>query len=85
MSANREATQVHIIFDGLIKHCGKRLDAELIEQIEKELLEEIQNGPCSWAFAEDDKNKKLPEIAWRTWVDPITGETLYTRIDNKPR
>lgn len=47
---DKEATQNFAIANILISHCGEMLNANKIEQIQDEIVTEMRNGPCSWAF-----------------------------------
>ena len=48
--SDREATQDFAIKTILINHCGQELSSTVIGDITRELKEEMNNGPCSWAF-----------------------------------
>lgn len=45
-----EATRQLLLYQRLISHCGKRLTADLIDQIVSELMAEMKTGPTSWSF-----------------------------------
>ena len=45
-----EATRQLLLYQRLINHCGKRLTADLIDQIVSELMHEMKTGPTSWSF-----------------------------------
>jgi len=43
-------TQEHLILDVLVKYCGKHLSPSAVEEIHEDLMNEIRNGNCAWAF-----------------------------------
>lgn len=53
MASDREATQSHAVLNCLVNHTGKFLTPDLVEQIWKELVQEMRQGSCSWAFEEE--------------------------------
>lgn len=50
---DQRATQVFVLRNVLIKHCGKNLSSNKIDEIMKEIEVEIEKGSCAWAFGDD--------------------------------
>lgn len=48
--SDRDATQEFVALDTMVRHTGKRLTPELVQQIAAEFVEEFRRGPCAWAF-----------------------------------
>ena len=49
---DRQATQQFAMLNVLIGHCDEKLTSAKIEAICAELVTEMTNGPCAWAFQE---------------------------------
>jgi hypothetical protein len=47
---NAIETQRFAIFDVLTGHCGQMLTPDNVDKIMAEILHEMREGPCSWAF-----------------------------------
>jgi hypothetical protein len=47
---DREATQIFTIRFMLTKHCRETLSPDKIDEMMKEIEEEIKTGYCAWAF-----------------------------------
>lgn len=45
-----KSTQEFVIIDVLVKHCGEMLTPDKVDEIRKEIIDEMRKGPCSWAF-----------------------------------
>ena len=52
MMEDREATQRFTIRHSLIQNCGQTLTPDNVDRIVDEIIDEMQNGACSWAFKE---------------------------------
>ena len=47
-------TQRFTIFNVLCDHCGQVLTADNLDKIMAEIIHEMREGPCSWAFSPND-------------------------------
>ena len=47
---DRLCTQMFMMGDILIRHCGETLTPEKIDQMMLEMQQEVTGGVCSWAF-----------------------------------
>ena len=52
--SDRESTRQFAIRNVLTNHCGQVLTPNILDSIVRELQEEIEKGPCSWAFIREE-------------------------------
>jgi hypothetical protein len=55
--SDREATQRSIILGILVDYTGKTLDPDTVEELHDSIMNEINYGPSSWAFATEEQLK----------------------------
>lgn len=51
---DRLETQRFVIFDALMQHCGETLTPDNLEIIRDDILKEMSEGSCAWAFSTDN-------------------------------
>lgn len=58
-----QTTRLFTIVYVLSAHCGKCLTPDILDSIAKELCNEIEHGPSSWAFKNGDKSTCASMVA----------------------
>lgn len=62
---DREATQRFTIHNMLVGYCGRRLTADLVDEVSAKLVEETRTGPTAWAFKPMEKIEAKSHIGRR--------------------
>lgn len=51
---DRAETQRFVILNTMMEFVGQRNYPDVVDKIVEALMKEIQEGPCAWAFSEEE-------------------------------